>query len=222
MSRRRREEAQDSQPVVSLSGLLLHLLCLLIYVVPVLFPSQYNNDDPVLDELHIMSAGNQDVNGDSNWTTIFSNDYWGRPMSKSDSHKSWRPLTVLTFRYLKGGDWVPSDLMAHRIVNIVAHACIAELVSILAVKLYVAPASAPPGQTWLLRALTKLVFALHPTHVEVTANAANRGHLLAVLCSVVLADPDVPFVVFLTCLIAGFLASETFLFQVVPAAVTLT
>lgn len=29
---------------------------------------------------------------------IFKNDFWGTPMADPSSHKSYRPLTVLTFR----------------------------------------------------------------------------------------------------------------------------
>ena len=163
-----------------------------------------------------MNTDNHDINGESSLETIFRNDYWGRPMNSPSSHKSWRPLTVLSFRYLKGGTLL-RDLTAHRLVNVLTHACVAELVGILAVQLL--PMHADP---LLLRVLAKLLWALHPTHVEVTANAANRPHLLAVLCSVVLSDPSLPLVMYIVTLVVGFLSSETFLFQIVPATVTLS
>jgi hypothetical protein len=72
----------------------------------------------------------------------------------------------------------------------------------------------------MLKMVTKVVFALHPTHVEVTANAANRNHIMAVLFSTTLADPQCPLWFFGLALIAGFLCSETFLFQVPAAIVT--
>lgn len=131
------------------------------------------------------------------------------------SHRSWRPLTVLSFRYLQGGDWM-STLTAYRLFNVLTHAVTAELVGILAIKLLLTH-SHPD----LLRILTKLLWVLHPTHVEVTANAANRPHLFAVMFSVLLADPDLPLPLFLLIMICGFLSSETFLFQVVPVAVTM-
>jgi hypothetical protein len=111
---------------------LLHLLCLLaslVYLLPVLSPFKLNRRDPVFDELHILSPENKDINGESTLRTIFTKDYWGRPMNAPSSHKSWRPLTVLCFRYLKGGR-LRSRLTAYRIVNILTHACVAELVSI--------------------------------------------------------------------------------------------
>jgi len=196
---------------------LLHVFCLSLYLLPILTPSEYNNGTPVLDELHIMSSDNHDINGESSIRTIFQNDYWGRPLNSPSSHKSWRPLTVFSFRYLKGGTLL-KDLTCHRLLNVITHACVAELVGILAVQLV--PSHADP---LLLRVLAKLLWVLHPTHVEVTANAANRPHLLAVLCSVVLSDPNLPLSsVYLLTLLTGFLSSETFLFQIVPATVTLS
>jgi len=72
-----------------------------------------------------------------------------------------------------------------------------------------------------LKVITKIAFALHPTHVEVTANAANRNHIMALLFSTILCDPQCPLQFFCIALIAGFLCSETFLFQVPAAMVTL-
>ncbi|GLI69945.1 hypothetical protein VaNZ11_014684, partial [Volvox africanus] len=45
---------------------------------------------------------NGDVTSDSNplWGLLV-NDFWGQPISSAQSHKSWRPLTVLSFRLLR-------------------------------------------------------------------------------------------------------------------------
>jgi hypothetical protein len=109
-----------------------------------------------------------------------------------------------------------STLTAYRLFNVLTHAVTAELVGIMATKLLLT--NSHPD---LLRILTKLLWVLHPTHVEVTANAANRPHLFAVMFSVLLADPDLPIPLFLVIMICGYLSSETFLFQVVPVAVTM-
>jgi hypothetical protein len=34
---------------------------------------------------------------------VFSHDFWGTPMAKEHSHKSYRPICVLSFRYLRPG-----------------------------------------------------------------------------------------------------------------------
>lgn len=194
---------------------LVHIFCLALYFIPVSKPNQFGG--PTLDEIHIMSNENKDIHGSSTLKEIFSNDYWGRPMVSASSHKSWRPLTVLSFRYMKGL-YTSSQLKMHRCVNIIAHAAAAEVIGILATRLF-------PQKTWqqtlLLQLITKIAFILHPTHVEVTANAANRNHILAVLFSTILCDPQCPFWLFGLSLISGFLASETFLFQIPSALVTL-
>ena len=42
---------------------------------------------------------NPDVNGKNPWHNAFSNDFWGNPMTDITSHKSYRPITILLFRY---------------------------------------------------------------------------------------------------------------------------
>lgn len=162
-----------------------------------------------------MSPSNSDIHGSSTMLQIFSNDYWGRPMMSESSHKSWRPLTVLSFRYLKGVS-IADQLTMHRCVNVITHAAVAEVVGILSTRLF-------PFQNnlFLLRMITKVVFCLHGSHVEVTCNAANRNHILAVFFSTMLCDPFCPLLLAVIALVGGFLCSETFLFQVPAAAVTL-
>lgn len=41
---------------------------------------------------------NMDLRPETPIMGIFMNDYWGKPMSDNTSHKSYRPITVLTFR----------------------------------------------------------------------------------------------------------------------------
>lgn len=155
-------------------------------------------------------------------TEVFSNDYWGRPMNSPSSHKSWRPLTVLTFRWGKGfgGGWFGwHELFVHRLVNVLIHSLIAELAGIAAVLLY---PDLSPLSSALLSSLAKLIFALHPTHVEAVANGANRPHILAVLCSAVMLDPRNGILVVALAGISGLGCSETFLFQLPAVLVTTT
>mmetsp|Transcript_37506 Transcript_37506/g.90958 ORF Transcript_37506/g.90958 Transcript_37506/m.90958 type:complete len:577 (+) Transcript_37506:40-1770(+) len=192
---------------------LVHCFCLGLYLVPIFQPNI--NGGPTLDELHIMNKDNQDIHGSATLLQIFSNDYWGRPMMSESSHKSWRPLTVLSFRYLKGIS-ISDQLTMHRCVNVITHAAAAEVVGILSTRLF-------PGRDhlFLLRMITKASFAMHGSHVEVTCNAANRNHILAVFFSAILCDPFCPLLLVVMALVCGFLCSETFLFQVPAAAVTL-
>jgi len=60
---------------------------------------------PQLDEMHIMSSTNHDIVAPptSSWKDAWHNDYWGRPVTADSSHKSWRPLSIWSFRLGKGG-----------------------------------------------------------------------------------------------------------------------
>lgn len=86
---------------------------------------------------------------------VFLNDFWGSPLKGADSHKSYRPLTVLTFRlnYALGGvqGWT------YHIVNIILHG----LVSVLFVSVCHAIV---PCTSVAFTAGT--LFAVHPIHTE--------------------------------------------------------
>lgn len=41
---------------------------------------------------------NRDVQGKTSLFQVFQNDFWGKSMWDNTSHKSYRPLTTLTFR----------------------------------------------------------------------------------------------------------------------------
>lgn len=41
---------------------------------------------------------NKDVLGTSPISSVFKNDFWGTPMADMNSHKSYRPLTIISFR----------------------------------------------------------------------------------------------------------------------------
>ena len=233
----------------------IHLICIGLYLIPILTPNEFAG--PTLDEAHVMSGDVQlDIHDpDASWKQIFSNDYWGRPMNSPSSHKSWRPLTILTFRYLKGpyidlATQSIQQLTVHRFVNAILHATVGDLVGQLATQLSLIEIVTSSRQIISqqhqllgLQLITKVLFCLHPTHVEVTANAANRNHLLAVLFGVILCFPGrratrsirsagalmstppiitTPFWLFLIAMILGYLASETFLFMIPGVMVTMT
>ena len=86
---------------------------------------------------------------------LFSNDYWGTRMSKEQSHKSYRPLTVLTFRlnYALGG----LDPSGYHLVNVVLHGAVVVLFHDLCSRLF--PARSRSSQIPLL---ASVAFAVHP------------------------------------------------------------
>ena len=54
--------------------------------------------DFVHDDLSAICSNPDVVGRRSSLSQIFSNDFWGKAMSDPDSHKSYRPLTILSFR----------------------------------------------------------------------------------------------------------------------------
>ena len=202
--------------------IILHIISVGIYVRPLTSSRTLRtNPSAVLDEAHIVSDNNPDVAGTSTLRDVFVNDYWGRPITNNPStHKSWRPLTILSFRWLNGGGilgWSP--LFVHRIVNVLIHAAAAETCSIAATLLF---PDLGPTHTTVLRAMTKLLFALHPAHVEVVANAANRPHIMAVLLSSLMLDPASHLMLVAAAEVGGLLCSETAIFQLPGVLATIT
>ena len=55
------------------------------------------NGEFVHDDIYAIKR-NQDVTGRKPLLELFYNDFWGTSMISYKSHKSYRPLTVLTFR----------------------------------------------------------------------------------------------------------------------------
>ena len=72
-----------------------------IYFVPVLAAILcYLNGldgDFVHDDVYAI-RDNPDANGKAPIGNLFWNDFWGKPMCDDTSHKSYRPITVLSFR----------------------------------------------------------------------------------------------------------------------------
>jgi hypothetical protein len=56
--------------------------------------------DFVFDDTEAI-VNNNDVIGETNLKDVFRNDFWGTKLVHNSSHKSYRPLTILTFRLLK-------------------------------------------------------------------------------------------------------------------------
>lgn len=114
---------------------------------------------------------------------VFLHDFWGHMLWRGDSkfwwsHLSYRPLTVLTFRF---NYWLTKarmfgDPMLFHAVNILIHAlACAAVIPLL-------QDAIGRHRPWLVFAAACL-FAAHPIHVEVVANVTHRAETLcALLC----------------------------------------
>ena len=67
-------------------------LLVFIIVSPALQNDFVHDDIPAI-------VRNPDVQGKTGLIALFKNDFWGKAMSEKTSHKSYRPLTVFTYRY---------------------------------------------------------------------------------------------------------------------------
>ncbi|CAH1800313.1 unnamed protein product, partial [Owenia fusiformis] len=117
---------------------------------------------------------NQDVSPNGSLSQVFKNDFWGKSMSDNTSHKSYRPLCVLTFRlnYLVHG----LHPVGYHIVNICLHAVNTILLLNLCHGLVF--------DCLLPSFVTSLLFAVHPIHTEAVSGVVGRADVLA--CTVFL------------------------------------
>ena len=103
---------------------------------------------------------------------VFVDDFWGTPLRHSGSHKSYRPLCVLTFRL----NYVLSGLepFGYHLTNVLLHAGVTALY-VLTVRKAVVNCSPD------VLLLSGLLFAVHPVHAEAVAGVVGRADVLACL-----------------------------------------
>lgn len=118
---------------------------------------------------------NQDVLTESPLSNIFINDFWGTRLTLNKSHKSYRPIAVLTFRwnYWMAGGMHPFGFHA---TNIFLHGVVSALVVPVSNYLF-------GGNSPRMAFITSLLFAVHPIHTEAVAAIVGRADLLCALFS---------------------------------------
>lgn len=82
--------------IPSTKGKVFAIHCLLVLISFICYANSFHGDF-VHDDISAITT-NPDVIGKNSLIEVFRNDYWGTPMSSPVSHKSYRPLTTLTFR----------------------------------------------------------------------------------------------------------------------------
>ncbi|XP_064167931.1 protein O-mannosyl-transferase TMTC4 isoform X1 [Anguilla rostrata] len=127
---------------------------------------------------------NKDLKPDTPLSNIWRNDFWGSNLSSNTSHKSYRPLTVLTFRlnYLLAGGLHP---VGFHVINIGLHGAISVLMidvfAILIGGLAYDGKGKRLNQAPKASSLAALLFAVHPIHTESVAGIVGRADLLCAL-----------------------------------------
>ena len=134
---------------------------------------------------HLAVAANSDVLGgrfDSIQDVLewpgWRNDFWGRSLTNEASHKSWRPLTTLTFRL----DHVVGELSARQYhgTNLALHALVSTAVGWLAWALSGGGGGGGGGSSGQA-VVAAALFAAHPVHVEAVTGVVGRAELLCAL-----------------------------------------
>uniref|UniRef100_A0A3B4ZNR6 dolichyl-phosphate-mannose--protein mannosyltransferase n=1 Tax=Stegastes partitus TaxID=144197 RepID=A0A3B4ZNR6_9TELE len=129
-------------------------------------------------------VNNKDLRPTTPLNNIWSNDFWGSNLSSNSSHKSYRPLTVLTFRlnYLVAGGLHP---VGFHVLNILLHAVISALMIDVFAILIGGLAYDEKGRILNHAPKTSLLaavfFAAHPVHTESVAGIVGRADLLCAL-----------------------------------------
>jgi len=110
------------------------------------------------------------VTGSAPLSSLITSDFWGVPLSHTGSHKSYRPLTSLSFKL----DWLlaPGSPSQFHLTNLLLHALVTHLFHTLLLSLL------PSSSTALMAAL---LFAAHPIHTEAVAGLVGRAELLSAL-----------------------------------------
>ncbi|XP_063069680.1 protein O-mannosyl-transferase TMTC4 [Engraulis encrasicolus] len=129
-------------------------------------------------------VNNKDLHPSTPLNNIWKNDFWGSNLSSNSSHKSYRPLTVLTFRlnYLVAGGLHP---VGFHVLNIGLHCVISALMTDVFAILIGGLAYDAKGhrlhQAPQASLLAALFFAAHPVHTESVAGIVGRADLLCAL-----------------------------------------
>ena len=144
--------------------------------------------DFVFDDISAV-VRNADVKpNETGWTELFGNDYWGTSMRSDFSHKSYRPLTVITFRL---NFWLHQLApFGYHLGNVWLHCIVCFLFYRLSI--YVLNEDDDDGHLSGknndnrpcpgFAFVSACLFAVHPVHVEAVVGVVGRAELLAAIC----------------------------------------
>ena len=108
------------------------------------------------------------------WTNLLLNDFWGTPMHIEGSHKSYRPLTVATFRL----NYMLHELqpLGYHLVNVLLHSAVCYLYVVLCGVVF--------SEVWPAL-IAGLLFAVHPIHTEAVSFKLSRcpSPLIIIFCA---------------------------------------
>jgi hypothetical protein len=109
----------------------------------------------VFDDISAIVNNRNVRTNETNLWSLFENDYWGTSITSERSHKSYRPVTVLTFRlnYLING----INPVGYHMVNVFLHLIVTQLYYKLCHKLQ---------NRRDIALIAALLFCVHPLKTE--------------------------------------------------------
>ncbi|XP_067123491.1 protein O-mannosyl-transferase Tmtc3-like isoform X2 [Centruroides vittatus] len=122
--------------------------------------------DFVFDDMSAI-RDNKDLRPTTPLCNIYLNDFWGTPIQKEHSHKSYRPLCVLTFRL----NYLMNELnpFSYHLINVMLHALVCILYYRMCMIFLPDPANF----------LAAILFAVHPIHTEAVTGIVGRAETLS-------------------------------------------
>jgi hypothetical protein len=109
----------------------------------------------VFDDISAIVNNRNVRTNETNLWSLFENDYWGTSITSERSHKSYRPVTVLTFRlnYFING----INPVGYHMVNVFLHLIVTQLYYKLCLKLQ---------NRRDIALIAALLFCVHPLKTE--------------------------------------------------------
>lgn len=170
---------------------LLEFLCICVACIVCYYNS--TQCGLVFDDISAI-RDNKDLRPSTPLRNVFLNDFWGTPMRKEQSHKSYRPLTVLTFRFnyllhaLEPFGYHLVNLLLHiavcllwrRVCRLLLRQCGNAAASNEAPSSSSSSSSSSSHNTCAF--VASLLFATHPVHTEAVTGVVGRAELLSSIC----------------------------------------
>ena len=115
---------------------------------------------------------NEDVTPNTSVSKVFSDDFWGTPIGRKTSHKSYRPLTVIAFQldyWLAGG----RKPMVFHLTNVLLHPLVTWFYMVVCERVVRDGdlvgrwrESGRGNHMTSIGVIAGLMFAVHPVHTE--------------------------------------------------------
>lgn len=129
------------------------------------------------DQAAVLTNADVVAGAGSSLSALWWHDFWGADIESHASHKSFRPLTVLTFRLNHW--WNGLEPRDFHVVNTVAHTVCSVLVWYTGLALsaqYGGRSDMSSSRT--MATVAGFLFAVHPIHCDAVASVVGRADLL--------------------------------------------